>query len=209
MVLQVIGAGFGRTGTLSLKLALEVLGFGPCYHMTEVFSDAQAPAFWAAAARGEAVNWDTIFKTYKATVDWPACSYWRELAAHYPQAKVLLSVRDPEKWFESTRRTIFSDDHIGGFLKPDADPDRSAMMEKLYTRTFDGRGHDKAHAIQVFNDHIAEVRAAIAPERLLVYDVKEGWEPLCRFLGVAVPETEFPRANTSDEWVQRHMPGVS
>jgi len=118
-------------------------------------------------------------------------------------------VRDAGKWFESTRKTIFSDDHIGVLLKPDADPDMRAMMEKLYTRTFDDRGHDRAHATRVFNDHIAEVKAAIAPERLLVHDVKEGWGPLCRFLGVAEPETPFPRANTSDEWLQKHMPHVS
>jgi hypothetical protein len=115
-------------------------------------------------------------------------------------------VRDPDKWFDSTQRTIFSPEHIDEFLKPDADPDMREMMEMLYTRTFDGKGRDREHAIKVFNEHNAEVKATIPPERLLVYSVKEGWGPLCRFLGVPEPEEPFPHVNTSEDWANRHMP---
>ncbi|MGH8246419.1 MAG: sulfotransferase family protein, partial [Gammaproteobacteria bacterium] len=123
MALKVIGAGFGRTGTMSIKFALERIGFGPCYHMMEVMPHPQAVSQWARLARGEQSDWDGIFKGYAATVDWPACTYWRELAEYYPDATVILSVRDPARWFESTQKTIFSRQHLDQFLGRDSDPD--------------------------------------------------------------------------------------
>src|SRR4026207_181124 len=111
MGLKVIGAGLGRTGTLSLKLALEQLGYGPCYHMTEVFLNPADMRLWIDAADGHP-DWDTLFRNFASTVDYPGCSYWRHLVRHYPEARVLLSVRDPDQWFESTQATIFSPQSI-------------------------------------------------------------------------------------------------
>ena len=197
MALKIVGAGFGRTGTLSLKNALETLGFDPCYHMFEVMERPDHIEMWHRVAFGGPMDWDLLFRDFQSTVDWPAARYWRELAAHYPQAKVLLSVRDPEAWYKSMTDTIFR----GMTMQiPDSAPlprrQQMAMARMLVAEdTFDGRFGDKAHAIAVLNRHNDEVRAAIDPSRLLVFDVKEGWEPLCRFLGVPQPGEQFPRLN--------------
>ena len=197
MALLVIGAGFGRTGTLSLKNALEKLGFGPCYHMFEVIERPDHIEMWYRLVHGGVMDWDTLFADFRAAVDWPACSSWRELANHYPDAKVLLSVRDPEAWYKSMTDTIYQGMKM---QVPDGAPEtrkrQNAMVRKLVLEdTFGGRFEDKAHAIQVFNQHADAVREAIPPERLLVYDVAQGWEPLCRFLDVARPDEPFPRLN--------------
>jgi hypothetical protein len=207
---KVIGAGFGRTGTWSLKAALEELGFGPCYHMTEVFAHPGHADFWSSAWRGEPVDWEGVLGGYEATVDWPACTFYEELMERHPDAKVLLSVRDPEPWYESTRNTIYELSMLlersptsrlifglisllvfGGFAGS-----RSNMVnDMIWEGTFDGRFEDKAYAIEVFERHNEEVKRRVPPERLLVYDVREGWEPLCEFLGVPEPEEPFPRLN--------------
>ncbi len=197
MALQVVGAGFGRTGTLSLKHALERIGFGPCYHMMEVFPRPEHVAMWHRLAFGGPMDWDLLFRDFRATVDWPAARWWREIAAHFPDAKVLLSVRDPEAWYKSMRDTIYQP---MTWPLPDDAPQALRLQNEMVRRgilqdTFDNRFEDKAHAIAVFKRHIDEVRAAIAPARLLVFDVREGWEPLCRFLGVPVPDEPFPRLN--------------
>src|SRR5262249_44998992 len=126
MPLKLIGAGLGRTGTLSLKGALEAIGYGPCYHMAEVMANPSATSLWVDAANGKP-NWEALFKGYAATVDYPGCSFWRELAQAYPSAKVLLSVRDPDKWFESTQETIFSE-KISGML-------RKSPMNEFFEKT--------------------------------------------------------------------------
>jgi len=197
MTLSVIGAGFGRTGTLSLKLALEQLGFGACYHMVEVFRNPKAPGYWEAAADGQPVDWDEVFADYGATVDWPSATFWRELAEAYPSAKVVLTLRDPEAWFASTQATIFKrgwDDPTDPFQR---------MVSKVIGRLFDQRMHDKDHVIEVYNRHNATVQQVIPPERLLVYNLTEGWAPLCAFLGVAEPDTPMPKVNTSEDF-ERH-----
>lgn len=199
MTLSVIGAGFGRMGTLSLKHALEELGFAPCHHMTEVFAHPhQAPQFHAAA-RGEAVDWDALLKGYMALVDWPGCHFWRELAAHFPHAKVILSTRDHERWYESMVNTIFR--AVGGELPPEGPARDVAAMAAYVVRdkTFGGN-LDKAHVLDVLAKHEAEVKCSIPAHRLLVFNVSEGWEPLCRFLGVPAPETPFPRTNSTEEF---------
>ena len=201
MALKLIGAGFGRTGTMSLRDALGMIGYGPCYHMSAVMKKPENARFWARLGRGEKVDWDEVFDGYVSTVDWPACTYWRELADYYPDAKVLLTVRDPERWFASTQATIFSKDHRGSFYLDGADPDKRAMVEVLYGGTFHKRQNDHDHAIAVFNAHNEEVKRSIPPERLLVYEVKEGWDPLCRFLGVRVPDEPFPQINSTDDWL--------
>ena len=204
MALRVIGAGFGRTGTNSLKLALEQLGFTPCHHMFEVREKPEQFAFWDAAARGELPDWDEVFAGYAAQVDWPGARFWRELAAHFPDAKVILSVRPADEWFDSFQATI------GPFLREpsvhaDADRrDRARMAHELIGRQiFDGRPDDRAHATSVFREHIAEVQRTIAPERLLTYQVSKGWQPLCRFLGVPVPDAPFPHTNSTEAFRTR------
>jgi len=194
MALKVIGAGFGRTATASLKLALETLGFGPCYHMSEVLANAGHLDLWTDVADGKP-NWDEIFKGYNSTTDFPASRYWRELAEYYPDAKIILSLRDPEKWFESTQDTIFSP-RMWAIL---AGTKWERMLEKTINTLFDGKIHDHDAMVRVFNEHNAAVKAAFGPDRLLVFEAKEGWAPLARFLGVDVPDTEFPRVNSKTE----------
>ncbi|HLX36181.1 MAG TPA: sulfotransferase [Candidatus Binataceae bacterium] len=197
MALQVVGAGFGRTGTLSLKNALEKIGFGPCYHMLEVFPRPEHVKMWHRLAFTGAMDWDALFRDFHATVDWPSTRWWREIAAHYPHAKVLLSVRDPEAWYSSMYETIYQP------MKnpPPADaPEpmrlQSEMVRKaVLEETFDNRFEDKAHVLAVFRRHIEEVRDSIDPKRLLVFEARQGWEPLCKFLEVPVPSEPFPRLN--------------
>ena len=202
MTLSVVGAAFGRMGTLSLKLALEEIGFGPCHHMTEVFARPEQASTWLAAAKGEAVDWDELLKGYKANVDWPSCYFWRELAAHYPDAKVILSTRDPHRWYQSISNTIFP--AMNGEI-PDVEPVRTVLQMAKYLVTENTFGGDtsEAHVLDVLARHEAEVKRTIPAGRLLVFDVAEGWEPLCAFLGVPVPETPFPRTNSTEEFQAR------
>jgi hypothetical protein len=194
MPLNIIGAGFGRTGTLSLKLAIDELGLGPCYHMKEVMTNPERIAPWLEAARGQP-DWERIFAGYAATVDHPGCHFWRELVAAYPEAKVLLTVRDPVEWFESTQATVFSPTMRG--MVPD-----SPMKEFLWETVWGDFGSgidDRDHMVAAFEEHVAEVERAIPSERLLVFNVKQGWKPLCDFLEVPAPSTPFPRANSREE----------
>ncbi len=203
MPLSVIGAGFGRTGTMSLKLALEALGCGRCYHMVEVFPNPAAPGLWLQAVAGTLGDWEKIFADYGCTTDVPGCMFYRELAEAYPEAKLILTVRDPEAWYRSTQKTIFAEathDRIAG------NPELQEMMEKLVFGLFQGRVHEHDHCIAAFQRHNAEVIASIPPERLLVYDIAEGWGPLCAFLGKPVPDRPFPLSNTSEEFVNRRLP---
>lgn len=200
MALDVIGAGFGRTGTLSMKNALEKLGFDPCYHMMEVFNNPGFDEHWKNAAYGEEMDWDEVFKGYKATVDWPGCSYWKELSDFYPEAKVVLSLRDPIRWHESTQNTIFSEKMMKRRAEGPPNENRIGMMKKILGDTFDGRVADRDHAVAVFNAHTEEVKRTIAPERLLIFEVGEGWDRLCAFLGVDVPDEPYPRTNSRDEF---------
>ena len=197
MALKIVGAGFGRTGTLSLKHALEKIGYGPCYHMMEVFPRPDHVAMWHRLAFGQPIDWDELFAGFQATVDWPSARWWREIAAHYPDAKVLLSVRDPEAWYKSMIDTIYQP------MKsptPDTAPEivrlQSEMARKaILAETFDNRFEDKPHTIEVFKRHVQEVRDTIDPARLLEFDVRQGWAPLCRFLEVPIPNEAFPRLN--------------
>jgi hypothetical protein len=198
MPLQVIGAGLGRTGTVSLKLALEQLGFGPCYHMTELLMHPDHAPGWVRAADGQP-DWESIFCGYAATVDYPGCTFWRELAQLYPSAKVLLSVRDPDQWFESTQATIFNDESSATL---NASPLRE-FFEKTVWRDIGDRVHDRAFMVELFQRHNCEVERTIPRERLLVCNVAQGWGPLCDFLGVPIPDKPFPRTNSRADFAQR------
>jgi Sulfotransferase domain len=201
MGLSVIGAGFGRTGTLSLKAALEQLGFGPCYHMAEIFANPAHLPHWQKAAAGDPVDWDEVFAGYRATVDWPAAYFWAELAEIYPQAKVVLSTRDADAWYDSFTSTIL---RVVGAMDKIANPHIRATVEMggrvVGEGVFAGRADDPEHAKAVFHAHLATVRDAIAADRLLVFDVREGWEPLCAFLEVPVPGGPFPRLNDAEQF---------
>jgi len=188
--LQVIGAGFGRTGTASLRDALERLGFGPCDHMRENFAHPERFPLWEAALRckdaGEPIDWRPLLDGFRAIMDFPGAYFWRELIAAHPRAKVILTVRDPERWYDSIRATIFA--------LPDEQ--RTAVSRELNTRAFNDRLTDRAHCQAVFTRHNQVVQETVPPERLLVFEVKDGWEPLCAFLDVPVPEdASFPRVN--------------
>lgn len=210
MALDIIGPGFGRTGTYSLKIALEHLGFGPAHHMYEVRDNPQLLPDWEAIARGETRDWETVFAGYRSQVDWPGARVWSELADRYPLAKVILTVRDPDAWYDSVSRTIlpfmanrgtYDDDHI------------NAVAEMAYRlvveQVFDGRLGDRKHAISVFNAHNDKVRETIDPQRLLVFEVEQGWAPLCAFLGRPTPSVTFPRLNSSRQFIEGEWSGAS
>lgn len=194
MTLKVIGAGYPRTGTSSLKLALEQLGFGRCHHMREIIMDPPSAALWVQAAEGHP-DWERIFEGYQSCTDAPGCSFWRELADYYPDAKVLLSVRDPDSWFESTQATVFSEAMLG---MANGTP-LETFFAKVVVPEFGDRIHDRDFMLAQFERRRQEVIAAIPAPRLLVFDVREGWEPLCAWLGVPVPDTPFPRENSREE----------
>ena len=195
MPLKVIGAGLGRTATFSMKFALEHLGLGPCYHMSEVFAGARKNVpLWVDVVNGNP-DWDAIFDGYLSTTDYPACSYWRELAECYPDAKVVLTVRDPDSWFDSVSETIFSEQMQGSLAGTPAE----AMMQGAIFDAFGGRVKDRAFMTDWFERRNEAVIDGLPPERLLVYSPKQGWEPLCAFLGVPVPDGPFPRVNSRDE----------
>lgn len=194
MALQIIGAGMGRTGTASLKVALESLGLGTCYHMSEVLKNPACIPDWIHAAEGKA-DWNKIFSGYTATVDNPGCNFWKELADFYPDAKVILTVRDADTWFDSTNETIHSAD-FAGFIQHSP---FGEMIRKTIWDIMENRMQDRAYMVDFFNGRIQAIKDYIAPDRLLVYQVSEGWEPLCQFLDVPVPEMAFPRINSRDE----------
>lgn len=199
MTLKIIGAGFGRTGTKSLKLGLEQLGLGPCYHMTEVAEDPRRAGDWIDALAGEPVDWDAVFDGYQSTVDWPACRFWRELSDAYPDAMVLLSQREGRGWHKSVMNTIYNamSADVAGVDERSILP----MVRKLvFEDTFQGRLSDPEYAIEVFDRHNQAVRDSVAPDRLFVYEPGDGWEPLCEFFGVEVPDANFPNVNSTEEF---------
>lgn len=213
MALKIIGSGLGRTGTSSLKMALEQLGFGNCYHMFELLKAPWQLTYFEKAEKGEFVDWDSLFVGYQSAIDYPIARYYKQLMAKYPEAKVIHTVRDPESWYKSCAETIF------WASKPDAGrilgmmvrmPFSKDIRNRLPVLKYNGKlidlefGKDiknKEAVIAVFNKRLEEVLNAVPKERLLVYDVKQGWEPLCAFLNVPVPSTPFPKVNTKDEFI--------
>jgi len=195
MSVAVIGAGFGRTGTFSLKHALERLGVGPCHHMFEVIRDEQQVAKWRAVMAGGEADWEDLLRGYNSCVDWPSAFYWRELAEHYPQAKGVLSVRDPQRWYESMQSTIFE--------VVRSSTDENALGVRITRSLFPAGIDDRDSVIAAYERHIEEVKQRIAPDRLLVFRASDGWQPLCELLGVPIPDEPFPRSNSSDEFRAR------
>ncbi|QYG93710.1 sulfotransferase family protein [Iamia sp. SCSIO 61187] len=209
--LQVIGTGFGRTGTLSLKRALDRLGFGPTYHMQEALRRPSHLRAWREYSRTGVIDWDEVLGPYRSTVDYPTCLAWRELADRYPGAKIVHTVRDAERWWESTATTIYQGRTVlphwfRGLYGPAGD--YGEVNERLlWQGLFGGRFEDRDHAIAVYRRHTAEVANGLDPERLLIFEVADGWAPLCRFLGVPEPDEPFPHVNDA-AWMRRRITAV-
>ena len=206
MTLKVIGAGFGRTGTLSMKAALEQLGYDKCHHMMEVMPSKTQLDAWHAISQGGTPDWDAVFDGFQASVDFPSSAYWRELAAHYPDAKIILTTRSFESWYESASETIYlvsRDMPRWTRIIPMARKIKEMTYGTIWDRVFDGKFEDKDATRQVFEQHEADVKAAFPADRLLVYHPKEGWAPLCTFLDKPVPEGEFPNVNDRAAFKQR------
>jgi hypothetical protein len=201
MALKVIGAGLGRTATLSLKLALEHIGFDRCYHMSELISHARSHLpLWIEAAKGRP-QWDTIFAGYQSTTDYPGCMFWRELMGKYPGAKVILTTRDPVRWFESASATVFSPEHRQMF-------EGNPLMAEFFGLTVFGpdledRLGNRDKMVEYFNSWNQSVIDSVPAEKLLVYSAGDGWEPLCQFLGVPIPAEPYPRVNSREEMTER------
>lgn len=216
--MKVIGAGLPRTGTLSQKVALEMLGLGPCYHMVNVLADMDQAATWAGALAGKA-DFREVFADFESSVDWPGSFFYRELMDVFPEAKVVLSVRPPEDWELSMRETIwaiFYGDHLLNDLsraRGRVDPAWKRyieMMEGMWEQSGllgTGATATTGELGRAFEAYNQEVIATVPPERLLVWSVSEGWDPLCDFLDVQAPDVPFPRLNDSREFIERILDG--
>ncbi len=202
MELKVVGAGVGRTGTHSLKIALEQLLGAPCHHMVEILGDpSQAPA-WIDAIEGRSVDWAAVLKRYQTIVDWPGASFWREISEANPDALVLLSVRDPEDWYRSASNTIFlSFDHVPPELTP-----WMLAVRKLLRARFSDRLDDPTEMMDAYVRHNESVRKGVPAGRLLEWTLGDGWEPICERLALPVPFEPFPVTNSTDEF--RQMVGI-
>lgn len=200
MTLRVIGAGFGRTGTDSIRVALEQLLGGRCYHMKVLVSRRDHQERWAEFARSgrREMDWRALFEDYVATVDWPAANFYAEIMDAFPEAKVLLSVRDPGSWFESFQVLVRIMSVVSKLPFVPRLREMNAIHDEIAWHEFADR-RDRASCIEVFERHIEEVKANVPPERLLVYRVQDGWGPLCRFLEVDVPSSPFPHLNSRSE----------
>jgi len=202
---KVIGCGFGRTGSMSMKLALEMLGVGPCHHMDEVIAnpEKQLP-YWLAAAKGESMDWDAALRGYNSCVDWPTAAYWPQLAAHYPDAKILLTTRSAESWYNSISKTIFKilGDIAAAPTQSPANPFGEMIQQMITNNTFKGDISDPEHCMEVFNANVQAVKDAFGGDRLFVYTIGDGWEGLCQWLEVPVPDTPFPRTNNQQEFFE-------
>ena len=215
MSIKVIGAGLGRTGTMSLKRALEHLSGEKCFHMVELLYQPDRLKYLKKADLTRLMNWEKLFDGFGSATDFPCCIYYQELAKLYPEAKVILTVRDPEKWYESTLETIYRG-------KPKNGKDIAKLMwnyvrfndvrkvtpifmyndKLIWEGFFKGKFEDRNHTIDIYHRHIETVKKTIPKGRLLVFNVKEGWKPLCDFLGQPIPNIPFPRTHQRTEFNQ-------
>jgi Sulfotransferase domain len=215
MPLKIIGTGMGRTGTHSLKLALEQLGFGKCYHMAELFQNPRGLPYFEKAEKGEDVDWESLFIGYQSAVDYPVARYYKQLIVKYPEAKVIHTIRDPESWYQSASETIIwaSKPSIGRMAKLMIKLPFSPELRKqfpilkyngsLINNEFGKDYKNKAEVIRHYNEHNETVMKVVPKERMLVFNAKDGWEPLCNFLGVPIPDEPFPQSNKRDEFINR------
>lgn len=204
MTLRVVGAGLARTGTNSLKLALERLLGGRCYHMYELFGQAGHVPRWHGAIRGEPIDWDDLFAGWVAAVDWPVSAFWREIAGAHPDAVILLSQREDAKaWWESASRTVLA---VHEERLPDDLRDWFAMYMDLLRVRFTPDWADRERAMAAYDRHNDAVRASAPAGRLVEWTTGDGWEPLCTALGLPVPDEPFPHTNTTADFLARNRP---
>ena len=204
-MLSVIGIGFPRTGTMSLKLALEQLGYGPCYHMIEVFDRLDDIALWQQALDGEA-DWHPLYAGFQSTCDAPGCHFWRELIEEFPSAKCILTIRDADSWYASFRDTVFE---VISHQDELADERHRAVQDLardvILDRMLEGRFEDRTRAIELYERHNRAVQEQIDPSRLLILHIEDGWQPLCDFLDTSIPTEPFPHINTRNEFRERFL----
>ncbi len=213
MSLQVIGAGFPRTGTTSLKASLEGLGYTKCHHMKELFMEPDTLPYWQELRDKGTTDFETLFEGFRAAVDFPAYPFYNELMAQYPEAKVILTVRDFDRWYDSAYRTIWQVDpqglreRLSLWYRRTTNPQVRKAWECIrffkdyfWKGTMQGRFLDRSFAKEVYDAHIEKVKADVPSDKLLVYDVKEGWEPLCSFLGTEAPKEDFPELNKKENF---------
>lgn len=200
--MKLIGAGYGRTGTMSLKAALELIDHGPCFHMIDLVRRPELLPPWERAVAGERIDWAEALDGWGSTIDWPGCSFWEQHHETWPDAPVLLNTRDPESWYRSCLDSIFAVKEMAkrGELRGNTENAPAAEVMQMvngviWDGTFHGRFLDKAYAFEVFHRHHADVKAKVPADQLLVFEVKQGWQPLCDFLGVPVPDEPFPHLN--------------
>jgi hypothetical protein len=217
--MKLIGAGLPRTGTLSQKIALEMLGLAPCYHMVNVLTDLEETARWRRAVDGD-LSPAEIFEGFEATVDWPGSFFYRELIELYPDAKVLLSVRPSDRWARSMRDTIWGVIYGDIMIRHLSDARRTIdppwadyidLMSEMWQRSGlieNAQTTTEADMAAAMERYHAEVQSTVPAERLLVWSVSDGWEPLCEFLGLPVPEADFPRVNDSAQFADRIIDGA-
>ena len=213
MTLQIIGAGLARTGTMSLKLALEQLGYNRCFHIVELLKDPSRLKYLDVKHPQGSADWNTFFAGFDAATDYPACYYYKELLAQNPSAKVILTVRDPESWYDSVYNTVYRGvpKGVGDVLRlikgviSSADIRRTAPVfryngQLIWNGQFKGQFENRSTAIAIYEQHVAEVQQYVPAEQLLVYHIQDGWEPLCAFLGKPIPDTPFPHSNSKAEF---------
>ena len=213
MSIKIIGAGFPRTGTTTLKQALETLGYSKTYHFKDLIADPDRLKDWEELETKGHTNFAALFDGFVATVDFPGYPYYKILLEKYPDAKVILTKRKFEAWYESTRKTVWK-------AGPQTVPAKLAMLLKMLFnqrlrqtfkcikfmratylgKQFDNKFASREHAEKVFYNHIAEVSEYVPKEQLLIYDVAEGWEPLCRFLSCPIPREPFPHLNKKEHF---------
>ncbi|MGB3179374.1 MAG: sulfotransferase family protein [Albidovulum sp.] len=198
MTIKVIGTGFGRTGTDSMREALTILGFGPCHHMVEVLPYRERKQLWRDRAAGLNPSWEQLFDGFSSCVDWPSAAYWPELIEHYPDARVILTWRSAESWWASFEKTILP--HLLADTETEATAPGSQMIAE---RVFGGRPADRDHAIKIYEANVAAVKATVPASRLLIHSLGDGWIPLCAHLGVPVPDIPYPQRNSAKGFDER------
>ena len=189
MALKVIGAGFGRTGTDSMRAALEILGVGPCHHMKVVGADPVQKECWLDMAKGGEPDWDAALGGFGSCVDWPSAFWWRELMERHPRAKVLLTWRTPESWWASMEKTIVP------FIQKNTDGVARHLLDRVF-----GGVPDREGALGVYRSNVEDVLASVPPGRLILHRIGDGWGPLCAGLGLPVPDEPYPHANTAEDF---------
>ena len=200
MALKVIGTGFGRTGTDSMREALEILGFGPCHHMRELKNNLEHERLWRKVVSGETPDWDLLLGDYVSCVDWPTAYYWPQLVETFPEARVILTWRTAESWWESFEKTI-----LPGILSFTETEETTKNTELIGPRVFHDRPDDRKHCMAVYEANVAAVKEQVPDDQLLVHKLGDGWEPLCAHLGVPVPGIPYPHSNNAESFQKEFL----